>query len=119
MGLLMDVVDEGIKQRCGDDMRVFVFSENFDFDSRSILSCQKGIFVFWALGKTVPMGFFDIVINNQNVLYISGNMSGLMNRFLCKVPVRTSWSKFFDRFLSNSSMSGVIENRDIPSLGLL
>lgn len=120
LGDAIHLVEKGFKFVFDNDLFIFIFSERFAFDWRSLILSGKCMPVFWNMGTTfeIPVDLYiESDIDNRPIhfIYMSGYASGLLTPFFSN-DVRVhefytymlesyhEWSTYFDLFISNISL---------------
>ena len=142
LGVAVELVQAGFKYVFDGSLFVFIFSERFSFDWRSLILCNRCIPVFWNMGNRFQTPV-DLYVGSDNQLvefiYMSGYASGLLHQFmppLGAIPFFTpfdsgdklnenwykrilesysEWSDYFDLFISNITPVMVEETQEIPN----
>jgi hypothetical protein len=109
------LVEEGFKYVFAGSLLVFIFSQRFSFDWRSLILCNRCVPVFWNMGNTFETPV-DLYVGPEeeavNFIYMSGYASGLLMPFFSAetrfrhfykygLESYSEWSVYFDLFISN------------------
>jgi hypothetical protein len=118
LGEAVELVEAGFKYMFDGSLMVFIFSERFSFDWRSLILCNRCIPVFWNMGNRFEIPV-DLYVGPEdqavNFIYMSGYASGLLMPFFStEIHVHEfyrgvlesyrEWSAYFDLFISNITM---------------
>jgi hypothetical protein len=111
----VELVDAGFKYVFDGSLIVFIFSERFSFDWRSLILRNRCVPVFWNMGNTFEIPH-DLYVGPEdeavNFIYMSGYASGLLMPFFSAetrvhefyrgvLESYSEWSAYFDLFISN------------------
>jgi hypothetical protein len=115
----VELVEAGFKYVFDGSLIVFIFSQRFSFDWRSLILCNRCVPVFWNMGNTFETPV-DLYVGPEeeavNFIYMSGYASGLLMPFFSAEPrvhdfyrgvleSYSEWSAYFDLFISNITMT--------------
>ena len=115
----VELVEAGFKHVFDGSLIVFIFSERFSFDWRSLILRNRCVPVFWNMGNTFEIPV-DLYVGPEdeavNFIYMSGYASGLLMPFFSAEPrvhdfyrgvleSYSEWSAYFDLFISNITMT--------------
>ena len=128
----VELVEGGFKYVFDGSLIVFIFSERFSFDWRSLILCSRCIPVFWNMGNTFEIPV-DLYVGPQDeavsFIYMSGYAPGLLMPFFsletrfhefyrCVLESYSEWVSYFDLFISNIIVAEETQEMpNNPSLG--
>jgi hypothetical protein len=126
LGEAVELVVGGFKYVFDGSLIVFIFSERFSFDWRSLILCSRCVPVFWNMGNTFEIPV-DLYVGPEdeavNFIYMSGYASGLLMPFFslepsvcdlykCVLESYSEWVSYFDLFISNITKE---ESQEMPN----
>ena len=126
LGEAVELVEGGFKYVFDGSLIVFIFSERFSFDWRSLILCSRCVPVFWNMGNTFEIPV-DLYVGPEeeavNFIYMSGYASGLLMPFfsletrfcefyMCILESYSEWVSYFDLFISNITKE---ESQEMPN----